>query len=572
VNEHTLRAVVQGALRDGKDNLRGGEKPKELKNEWKDCLDDVIKISDTLSTSLGPLGAEKILTDGKHVAVSNFAATILRKVRVTHPVAQLLIEMCESIDKELGEGSKTMVVLTGELVKGAKELLDQGFHPLTIAHSYIEASRKAVEFLDSIAVNEDPLDRGTLLRVIKTAMSQRLDDEDGDYFADIIAESLLGVVDQASAKYDVDLSNIKVLCLEGGAARDTQLVHGVVVEQPVVNGFMPKRIENARILLLSAKAPPEPEKFPNDDFINRIEIDDPKKMEEFRKEYDALLWRMVNKIESIGCNVLFHEMLGTHSIHERVQAYLGKRGILAARFVDEEDMKRLGRATGAKRVTAFWHMSEEDLGYAKIVEEREVFKPELTDPRIRWIFVDGCRDPRAMTLVVKGLKTSAANTKRTVEHALRSGSAFLRDPRIVYGGGAVEAVLSFRLKEWARGMEDRRQMAVMKFAEALLAIPLLLAKNCGMNSLDTMIALNNRYASGENWYGIDCLRRGLRNMEASSVREPLIIKRRVYESAAAAAMVMLRIDRMLKRKESRDREIPESVTKTEGYKQTVGKK
>ena len=143
-----------------------------------------------------------------------------------------------------------------------------------------------------------------------------------------------------------------------------------------------------------------------------------------------------------------------------------------------------------------------------------------------------------MTLVVKGLKTSAANTKRTVEHALRSGSAFLRDPRIVYGGGAVEAVLSFRLKEWARGMEDRRQMAVMKFAEALLAIPLLLAKNCGMNSLDTMIALNNRYASGENWYGIDCLRRGLRNMEASSVREPLIIKRRVYESAAAAAMVI----------------------------------
>jgi thermosome len=485
-------------------------------------------IAEIVKSSLGPRGMDKMLVDSLgDVTITNDGATILKEIDVQHPAAKMLVEVAKATDNEVGDGTTSAVVLAGALLEKAEELIAKDVHPTLIVDGYRAAAEKALEILDKIAIKIDPLDRTWLEKIATTSMLTKMVSEESRYLANLVVDAVLTVVEKTPTGYKVDADNIKVEKKPGGALGDTRLIKGVVLDKEVVHAGMPKRVENAKIALINA-----PLEIEKPEYSAEIRISDPSQIKKFLDEETAILKGMVDKIKDIGANVVICQK----GIDDVAQHFLAKAGILAVRRVKESDMTKLAKATGGRVVTNLDDLTPNDLGYAELVEERKVEED-------KWVFVEGCKNPKAVSILIRGGSQRVVDeAERSIHDAIMVTKDVIEKPALVAGGGAPEAQLAYEIREWANKLSGREQLAAQKFAEALESIPLTLAENAGMDTIDTQVELRAKHGEGKIWYGISVMDGGVADIYEKGVFEPVKVKEQIIKSATDAASMILRID------------------------------
>ncbi|MEM2117473.1 MAG: thermosome subunit beta [Candidatus Bathyarchaeia archaeon] len=485
-------------------------------------------VAETVKSALGPKGMDKMLVDSfGDVTITSDGRTILDEMDIQHPAAKMMVEVAKTQDNEAGDGTTTAVILAGELLGKAEELIGKNIHPTIIIDGYKKASEKALEILEKIAILAESNTQEYLKKAAMTSMASKLVAEHREYLADLAVKAILAVAEKENGKYKADVDDVKVEKKPGESLKDTKLIQGIVLDKEVVHSGMPKRVEKAKIALLDT--PLEIEKT---EFDAKINIESPEQMEAFLKQEEEMLRDMVEKIAAIGANVVLCEK----GIDDMAQHFLARKGILTVRRIKKSDMEKLAKATGGKIITNMDDMSAEDLGYANLVEERKIGDDKMT-------FVEGCKHPRAVTILIRG------GTERIVDEAERSlhdALCVVRDvveePKIVAGGGAPELEVSRMLKKYAETLPGREQLAVKSFAEALEAIPITLTENAGLDPIDILSELRAKHEKGEKWNGIEVHSGKVQDMTEAGVFEPLSVKKQIIKSATEAASMILKID------------------------------
>ncbi|HEX5519362.1 MAG TPA: thermosome subunit beta [Candidatus Nitrosocosmicus sp.] len=485
-------------------------------------------VAEIIRTSLGPRGMDKMLVDSLgDVTITNDGATILKEIDVQHPAAKMMVEISKATDNEVGDGTTSVVVLAGALIERAEELIAKNVHPTVIVDGYRKTAFKSIEILNSIAMKVDGQNKDQLIKVAKTSMQTKLVSKDSVDLANIVVTSAQQVAENRNGSIKVDLDDIKVEKKSGGSIKDTKLIKGIVLDKEVVHGGMPKRIDNAKIALINSAL--EIEKT---EFDAKLNISSPDQMKRFLDEENVMLKSMVDKLNSAGANVVICQK----GIDDIAQHYLAKTGVLTVRRVKESDMTKLSRATGARVINNLDDLTSKDLGNADLVEERKVESD-------KWVFIEGCQNPKAVTILIRGGSQRVVDeADRSVHDALMVTKDVLEKPFIVAGGGSPEAYVSNKLKEWTSTLTGREQLAAEKFAEALETIPITLAENAGMDTIDTMTELRSRQSKGSTWAGIDARGSRITDMNELDIVEPLSVKEQIIKSSTEVASMILRID------------------------------
>ena len=495
-------------------------------------------IAEAVRTALGPRGRDKMLVDTiGDIVITNDGKTILDEMEVQHPAAKLMVQVAKAQDKEVGDGTTTAVIIAGELLKHGEKLLNQKIHPTIIISGYKKASKKALEFLENIAEQIDVKDKETLLNIAKTSMNSKIIGLNKEKISEIAVDAALQVAEEKEGNMEVDIDLVQVIKKAGGAIEDSQFVKGIIIDKEVVHPGMPKRIENAKIALVNAAL--EIEKT---EFNAEIRISKPEEIALFRQKEEEMLQSMVEKIANTGANVLFCQK----GIDDRAQHYLAKKGILAVRRVKKSDMEKLSKATGAKIVNNIEEITGNDLGFAGLVEEQKVANDKM-------VFVENCKDPKAVSVLLRG------GTERIVDEAERAfhdAICVLRDAMedrtIVAGGGAIESEVAKAVRDFAKTIAGKEQLAINAFADAIESVPRTLAENAGLDPIEILTELRRVHQKGiENkWYGIDLYDGKVKDMYKENVIEPLRIKKQAVESAVEATTMILRIDDVIVAKKS----------------------
>ncbi|MEM2897328.1 MAG: thermosome subunit beta [Candidatus Bathyarchaeia archaeon] len=486
-------------------------------------------VSEVIKSTLGPKGMDKMLVDSLgDVTVSNDGATILDEIEVQNPAAKMMVEVAKTMDNEVGDGTTSAVVLAGELLKKAEELLDENIHPTTIVSGYKKAAEKAIELMNEISEPTDLKDRDTLRKIAITAMRSKGLGAAREHFAEISIDAIMQVMEKRGDSYFADVDNVQLIKKEGKSLLDTQLVRGIIIDKEVVHPGMPKVFKNPKIALLDS--PLEIEKT---EFSAEIKITDPTQMKAFLDEETRLMKEMVDKIKAAGANVV----LCQKGIDDAAQHFLAKEGIMAVRRVKKSDMEKLSRATGGRIVTNLDDLKPEDLGYAKLVEERKLGED-------RMVFIEGCKDPRSVAILIRaGLERLVDEAERALKDALSVIADVVMKNKIVAGGGAIEVEVAKRLKDYASKVGGREQLAIEGFAESIEAIPKTLAENSGLDPIDVMVSLRSTHEKKDGlWHGIDVFSGKTEDMMRSGVIEPLKVKEQAIKSAVEAATMILRVD------------------------------
>jgi thermosome len=513
-------------------------------------------IAEAMRTSLGPRGMDKMLVDSfGDIVITNDGATILKEMDVEHPVAKMLVEVAKAQDEEVGDGTTTAVVVAGELLAKAEELIDKEIHPSLIIEGYKKAAAEALRILDEIGVPVNPQDKEYLVRIAKTSLSSKLVGEYAEHLARIAVEAVLKVARLENGKWKVDLDDIKIEKKEGMSVMDTMLIEGIVLDKEVVHPDMPKLVRNAKIALLDA--PLEIEKT---EFDAKLHIETPEQMRAFMEQEERMLKEMVDKIAATGANVVFCQK----GIDDLAQHFLARKGILAVRRIKKSDMEKLAKATGGRVISRIDDLTPEDLGRAQLVEERRVGEDKM-------VFVEGCENPRAVTILVRGgTQRIVDEAERSLKDAINVVKDILMEPKIVAGGGAIETELALRLRDYARTLPGKEQLAVEKFAEALEIVPIQLAENAGLDPVESIVTLRSKHKEGERWYGVDVLNNRLHDMMSLNVIDPVAVKRQVIKSAVEAASLVLKIDDIIAASKLSEKESKKEGKKKEEEEEEKG--
>jgi thermosome len=507
-------------------------------------------IAESVKSTLGPRGMDKMLVDSLgDVVVTNDGVTILKEMDVEHPAAKMMVEVAKTQDDEVGDGTTTAVVIAGELLKRAEELLEQDVHPTIIAGGYRMASEKAREVLEEISTEIRPEDEDMLKKVAMTAMTGKGAEKAKEYLAGLVVKAVKAVAEIKDGKVVIDRDDIKLEKKEGGGIEDTELVQGIVIDKERVHPAMPKRVEKARIALLNTAL--EIEKTEVD---AEIRITDPSQLKAFIDEEERMLREMVDKIKRSGANVL----LCQKGIDDLAQHYLAKAGIFAVRRVKKSDMEKLARATGASIVTNIDDLKGKDLGYAGIVEEVKIGDDEM-------IYVKECKDPKSVTILIRGGTEHVVNeVERALEDCLGVVPAAMRDGKVVAGGGAPEVEMAKRLRVYAKSVGGREQLAIEAFADSLEVIPRALAENAGLDPIDVIVDLRAKHEKDGVTYGLDVFGGEAKDMLKEGVIEPLRVKTQAISSAGEAAVMILRIDDVIAASKPEEKSTPSTPSEGGG--------
>lgn len=494
-------------------------------------------VANIVKTTLGPKGMDKMLvSDLGDIVITNDGATILEEMNVDHPAAKLMVEIAKTQDKEVGDGTTTSVVIAGNLFKKAGELLDQSIHPTVIIKGYELASRKAEEALNEIADPVKPSDKDILKQISLISMGSKGigSDEEKKKIAEIISDAVIQVSNEQNGKSTVDLDLIKIEKKAGGEVMDTELIKGVLIDKEIVHSGMPKRVKDAKVLLLDVAL--EIEKTETD---AKIEISSPDNMQAFLQQEEKMMKDMVEKIAATKANVVFCQK----GIDDLVQHFLAKKGIAAVRRVKKSDMEKLSRATKASIASSLQDLKAEDLGDAGLVEERKISGEAM-------VFVKECKDPKSVTVFVRGgTDHVVSEVERAVVDARGAVASALEDGRYVVGGGSVEMELSKVLQEYAVEIGGREQLAIQAFADALESIPKALAENAGMDVIDTLVSLRNKHKEKDGKsVGVDVLNGKVGDLKKLGIYEPAKVKKQAFSSATETARLVLRIDDIISSK------------------------
>ena len=486
-------------------------------------------IAEVLRTTLGPRGMDKMLIDGLgDITITNDGAAILDEIDVQHPAAKMMVEVAKTQDDMVGDGTTTSVILAGELLRKAEELLTQNIHPTIIVQGYRKAVDKAIEALAKVAINVDIDDRETLKKVSMTSMGSKAVGDARSHLSDITIDAVKMIAEKRGDQILADIDNIQRVKKEGKSLYDTQLIKGIIIDKEIVNAGMPKRVENAKIALLDS--PLEVEKT---EFSAEIRIRDPTQMQAFLNKEESMLKDMVAKVKKSGANVLFCQK----GIDDLAQHFLAKEGVLVARRVKQSDMEKLARATGGEVITKLDDMKSTDLGEAGLVEERKVGDDKM-------IFVEKCKEPRSVAILIRaGLERMVDEADRAMNDALSVVADVVKENKIVAGGGATEAEIAKVLRGFATKVGGREQLAIEAFADSLEIVPKTLAENAGLESIDILVGLRAAHEKKNgHLMGVDVFKGKIVNSYESGVVEPLKVKEQAMKSAGEVASMILRID------------------------------
>ncbi|MCL2509661.1 MAG: TCP-1/cpn60 chaperonin family protein [Methanomassiliicoccaceae archaeon] len=482
-------------------------------------------VGDAVRSTLGPKGMDKMLVNTLgDVVITNDGVTILKEIEVQHPAAKMVVEVAKTQDNECGDGTTTAVVLAGELLKQSEELIDAKIHPTVITNGFRMAAAKAVEILDEIAV--DATKDEILEKVAVTSLTGKAVGEEYDALAKIVVKAAKAVAEDGK----VDTENIRIEKKIGGVIGDSYLIEGVVIDKEAVHSRMPKKIEHAKIALFAASL-----EVKKTEFDAQIQITDPGSMTAFLAEEENTMKEIVEKIKSVGANVVF----SSKGVDELVQHYLAKAGILGYRRLKQSDLEAIAKATGANVVGSVMEITKDDLGTAGLVEEKLVGEDGMC-------FITKCKNPKATTIFIRGgTEHVLEEVERAVHDAVRTVGITLEDQKVVAGAGAPEIELGLRLSEFASSVGGREQLAIEKFAKAMEIIPWTLAENAGLDSIDSIIKLKNAHEKNKKdgkYFGLNLDSGEAVNMLKLNVVEPLRVKVQAINSAEEVANMVLRID------------------------------
>jgi thermosome len=486
-------------------------------------------IGEVLKTTLGPRGMDKMLIDSLgDITITNDGAAILKEMDVEHPAAKMIVEIAKTQDDMVGDGTTTAVVLASELLKKAEELLDQNIHPTILVSGYRKAAQKATEVLEKIAVPVDVEDRKTMMTVALTSMGSKAVGAAKEHFAEIAIDAVKQIAEKRGDKITADIDNIQLVKKTGKSLIETHLVRGVILDKEVVHPGMPRKKENAKIVLLDLAL--EIEKT---EMSAEIRIRDPNQMKAFLDQEDNILKDMVTKIKASGADIVFCQK----GVDDMVQHYLAKEGIMAARRIKESDMEKLARATGGRVTSNLDDLKAADLGFAGLVEERKIGDDKM-------IFVEKCKDPHSVAILIRaGLERMVDEAERAMIDALSVVSDVTENNKIVAGGGAAEIEVAKELRKYANKVGGREQLAIEAFADAMEIIPRALTENAGFEPIDVLIELRSAHDNKDGKYeGLNVFTGKVHNSLENGVIEPIVVKIQAIKSAAESASMILRID------------------------------
>ena len=485
-------------------------------------------VGDTVRTTLGPKGMDKMLVDSMgDIVVTNDGVTILDEMEIEHPAAKMMVEVAKTQEEQVGDGTTTAVVIGSELLKQAEDLLDQDIHPTVITRGFNLAANKALEHLEDMSEEVDfDKKRDLLKNIAMTSITGKSAEKAYEKYADLAVEAVEAIMDKSKGEVNIDKDDVKIEKREGDGISSSELIEGLIIDKEMVHADMPKKLKDAKVALINTAM--EVDETQTD---AEIQISSPDQLENFLDQEEEMLKGMVDKIVDSGADIVFCQK----GIDDIAQHYLAKKGVAAVRRVKSDDMERLARATEAKIVNSLDDLGSEDLGEAGSIEEKKEGD--------KMIYVQDCKSPRTVSLLLTGGTEHVVDeAERSMNDALDCIVTALKSGKIVAGGGSVEQELSNRLKKYAQSESGREQLAIRAFAEALEVVPRTLAENTGLDPVDALVEIRSAHEEGNVNHGLDVEKGKVVDMRKAGVIEPKGIKEQALQSASEAAEMILRID------------------------------
>ena len=488
-------------------------------------------LSDAIKTSFGPCGLEKMYIDimGESI-ITKDGGTFLRKIDVEHPSAKVVIDGANTVDNNVGDGTKSSVILVGSLAKNAIELIKLGISPAVIVTGYQRAAKLSLEILNEISETRN-LEKGIFFDLVRTALSSKSMSslvDDSENLSKIIVDAVCSVCNLKTNYIEVDDIKIEEKL---GSASDTKLVKGVIIDKTIDSHLMPRQISNAKIILINEELDAVRTKTESE-----IVITSPEQMSLFLEAEKIDVLRKIKKIAESGANVVFSRK----GISAIAQTYFTRNGIISLRRVKENDLSWLEKATGAKICQTIEKISPNEIGTANHVYEKEIGDDKM-------VFVEGCKKPKSVTILIRAhSKKYLDEFHRTILDGIYVLRDFIQNPKIVGGGGAFEAIAANKIRKVMNSVDGKEQLAMEKFADSLEQIPLTLATNAGMDYLSTLSALRSKISSSNNgrceWYGIDTNQRKITETFSKKIFEPKILKEQIIKTTNDVISILLGID------------------------------
>ena len=518
--------------------LKEGTKQEKGRDAQLNNITAARVISDAVKSTLGPRGMDKMLVDSiGDVVITNDGATILKKIDIEHPAAKMIVEVAKSQDGECGDGTTTAVILTGELLKYAVELLEQKIHPTVINLGFKLASERALEVLNHDALDIKKNDKKTLRKIAMTSMSSKGSaGPSKELLADIVVDATIRVAEDINNKIYVDMDNIQIQKQQGGSIGESEIVKGIILDKERVHEGMPKQVKNAKIALLNAAL-----EIKKTEVDAKIQIRDPTQLQAFLDEEESMLKKMVDKVKKSGANVIISEK----GIDDVAKYYFAKQNMYVLNRTNDSDMKKLAKATGGKIIANLDDLTSHDLGYAGLVEERKFGEDKLT-------FVMDCKNPKAVSILLRGGTEHVVDElERGLHDALFVVKVALEGGKIIAGGGAAVISISMALRDYASSVGGREQMAIEAFAHALEVVPKTLSENAGLDPINIIIEMRRLHKKGNKYAGINVFNGKVEDMLKNGVIEPLLLGSHEIQTATETSTMILRIDDVIASKGSR---------------------
>lgn len=491
-------------------------------------------IASIVKTTLGPMGMDKMLIDAMGDSIiTNDGVKILQEMEIEHPGAKLLVEVAKTQEIEVGDGTTSAVILAGELLERAQDLIKKKIHPTTIVRVFKTTSIEALKILENEAVLVDTRKEKVIRDICETAMTGKI----GDLAKENLSEIIYRGISLVRENEGILNNRIKITKATGGNIEDSFIVSGIVLPKELANPNMPSKIENAKVLLVDF--PLEVREIDNQAKVN---INSVSEYEDFIESEQNYLKSLVYKIKEIGADVI----LCQKGIDDNISYFLAKEGIMAIRRCGRSDMEKLSYAIGKNIVSSYDDLNYENLGFAKVVKRREVLGEN-------YIFVEGCQNPKAITLFLKASTSHVLDeVHRAVDDAIGDINSIIKSGKIVAGGGAIELELYRKLISFSKKFEGKEQLIIQGFANAFLAIPKVLIENSGFDEIDFIGKLISKHENDFSKSGINGFTGIIDDTIKEGIVEPINVKSQAIKSAVEVSAMILRIDDIIAAKKLKE--------------------
>ncbi|TFG19182.1 MAG: thermosome subunit [Promethearchaeota archaeon] len=513
----------------------GTEETKEKEARMQN-INAMMAITETVRSTLGPRGMNKMLVDGMgDITITNDGAEILKNLDIENVAANMMVNIAKSIDEDIGDGTTSAVIFSAQLLANALELIEQDVHPKPIIHGYRLAANEALAIINEIAEEIAEGDNQILKNAAKTAMNSK--DVVGlkDFFADLALKAVNAIKDEDGNTFS-KVSNVKIVKAPGKSLNNSELINGVYIQKEKINSGMPNVIKNAKIAVIRKKLD-----ISKTEFDAQIRISNPTDIQRFLDQEEDTLLKFLKVFKDLGVNMI----VNNSDISDRFGAYLAREGIAAIKSLGDSDIKAVIKATGANRVDDLNSLTENDLGYAESIKFQKLDKDDYT------LFL-GCKNPKSVSILLKGgLEKILSTAEITLNDVLSVIAKLIDTKKIVAGGGAIYMELAKRLRDYANQISGKEQLAVTAFALALEEIPKTLIKNAGLDEIEQMTALRAAHKTeNDKWIGIDTISNSIGNNFEKGIVEPAALVNHIIKSGSELANLILRVDRIINAKGS----------------------